>query len=653
MILSDNKIKLYFIVFLAICVVCSLAYFNSLTNPFIWDDQALVVKNTLIRSPQNLGLSFTNDLFFGETTSSNYYRPLQTISYIFDYYFWRLNPLGYHLSNIILQINVSFLFFLLAFNLSTSLAISVSAAILFAASPVHTEVVTYISGRAETLMAFFVILALLLFIRSQNKESKQGSLFYFLSLVSFGLSLLSKELAIVFPLIICGYIFYFLRDKLKDRAYFLKIIFPFFTISLIYLFLRFPSLSFATLGNSAVVKYAWYVRLIVLPKIIFTYLKLLILPTGLHMSWELARPTTYAGILFLVSWLGLIIVGCCYLLRYSAKNKVASFILFWSLVFFIPQSGIFPINAFVAEHFIYLPSISFFMLLTYVSHKVLRKEIFVLSLVLLCVFYVVLTAGRNFEWRSPIVFYKNIIKFSRYSFQAHNNLGMEYEHLGRFAEAEREYKRALEIKPDLAEARFNMAQLHFKLKLYSQAKSEYELLEKIALGAKAAEVENNLGNIYEVAGNLDGAIERYNQALRLNPGLKFTHFNLARIYFVKKEPRAAVEQILASLDLSDKNNPALRKIIEDFFSSSGYAYNITDFYNNLGINFAKHNYWLAAVSAFSRALDLDPGSCDYYYNLGLTYLNLGEKSKARNALKQTLRINPNHIKGKRLIEIIK
>ena len=653
MISFDNKIKPYILVLLVICAVCFLAYFNSLTNPFIWDDQALVVNNTLIRSPQNLGLSFTNDLFFGETSGSNYYRPLQTISYIFDYYFWRLNPLGYHLSNIILQIGVSFLFFLLAFSLSANLPVAASAAILFAVSPVHTEVVTYISGRAETLMGFFAILALLLFIRSQKKESNQCGLFYFLSLVSFILSLLSKELAVVFPLIICGYIFYFLRHKLKERYYFLKTIFAFFAVLLIYLFLRFPVFNFATLGVSAVAKFAWYVRLSVLPKIVFTYFKLLILPLGLHMSRELSRPTSYTGILFSVSGLGLIIVGCCYLLKYSTKNKAASFMLFWALVFFIPQSGIFPINAFVAEHFIYLPSISFFMLLAYTLHKVLRKKLFVLSVGLLCTFYILLTAGRNFEWSNPLVFYKNIIKYSRYSFQAHNNLGMQYEYLGRFGEAEREYRRALEIKPDLIEARLNLAKLHFKLKLFNQAKAEYELLEKSPLGPKAAEVQNNLGNVYEVTGDLDRAILKYNQALKLDPRLKFTHFNLARIYFTKRELGVAVDEILASLEIPGKPDAAYRKIIEDFLSSSGYVDSVADFYNNLGINFAKQNYWLVAVSAFSCALDLNPNSCDYYYNLGLAYLNLGEKLKASYALKQVLRISPNHIRGKRLMEEIK
>lgn len=650
---SIRKSKKYILVFLLLTAICFLAYFNSLANPFIWDDEALVVKNTLIRSPQNLGLSFTNDLYFGVTSGSNFYRPLQTISYIFDYYFWQLEPFGYHLTNIILQASVAFLVFLLVFQLLSNFAVSLAAAAMFATSPLHTEAVTYISGRAEMLMGFFVILALLFFIRSQQKDRKFFVLFYLLSLFGFFLALLSKEVAIIFPFIVFGYVFYFLRDKLKEKYYFVKNIIPFFIISLIYLVLRLSSFNFVTLRSPSLTNVAWFIRLSVLPKVIITYFKLLILPVGLHMSRELQRPTSIAGILVAVFFLGVIIFTCLRYLKYHPENKVTSFMLFWALVFFIPQSGVFPINAFVAEHFIYLSSISFFMLLACILHKALKKEVFILSVGLFCVFYILLTAGRNFEWKNPVVFYKNIIKYSPDSFQAHNNLGLQYEHLGHFNEAKLEYKRALEIKPDLIEGRSNLANLYFNLKLYDQAKAQYELVEKSQLGAKAGEVENNLGNIYEVTGNLDGAIAKYNQALKLDRALRFTHFNLARIYFAKGDLNSAAVQISESLGEGlGQADVVGDKIILDFLKKSArYVSNAAEFYNNLGIYFAKNNRWQAAVDAFNCALDLKADFADYYYNLGLAYLNMGEKSKAKNAFKQSLKINPNHIRAKRLMGI--
>jgi len=654
MILSIQKIKPYFLVLLLISAVCLLAYFNSLGNPFIWDDEALVAKNTLIRSPQNLGLSFIKDLYFGVASGSNFYRPLQTVSYIFDYHFWHLDPFGYHLTNILLQIAVSFLVFLLAINLTINFPISLTCALFFAASPIHTESVTYISGRTEMLMGFFVIISLIFFIQSQKKETKRQTLLYLLSIASFILALFSKEAAVVYPFIICGYIFYFLHDRLKEKYYFIRNIIPFAAVAIIYSALRLSLFNFPTLRAPSLTNVAWFIRLSVLPKIVFTYLKLLVLPVGLHMSRELARPISIFGILTATSFLGLIIFISLRYLKYCPKNKIVSFMLFWSIVFFIPQSGIFPINAFVAEHFIYLSSISFFLLLAYILRRFLREKLFIITVGLFCIFYILLTVGRNFEWRNPLVFYRNIIRYSPDSFQAHNNLGLQYEYLGRFNEAKIEYVKALNIKPDLVEAKANLANLYFKLKLYKEARRQYELLEDSPLGAKAGEVKNNLGNVYEVTGDLRGAIAKYNQALKLDPCLKFTHFNLARIYFSKNEIDLAVSHILESLqeDL-DKADFHMQKITSDFLKNTNFVNNAEEFYNNLGINYAKNNYWQPAVKAFNCALELAPNSSDYHYNLGLVYLNMGEKIKAKHAFKQALKINPNHIRAKGLIALIK
>ncbi|MDD5097406.1 MAG: hypothetical protein PHU59_02815, partial [Candidatus Omnitrophica bacterium] len=345
--------KIKFLVLILIAVICFLAYFNSLGNPFIWDDDGLVIRNTLIRNWQNLPQAFSRDLYSGLTVGSNFYRPLQTISYLFDYHFWQLNPFGYHLTNIILQIGVAFLVFLLVSNLLGSLAIGLATAVLFAVTPIHTEAVTYISGRAEMLMGFLVILSLLFFIQSQKAGAKKPKLFFTFSVFSFMLALLAKEVAIVFPLVIAGYIFYLAREKLKEKYYLIKNVFPFAAIALIYLGLRISLLNFSTLRPVALAKVSWFIRLSVIPKVIFTYFKILFLPVDLHMSRELIRPTTIVGILLAVFWLGIIIFTCVYFLKYSQQKKVASFMLFWALVFFIPQSGVFPINAFVAEHFIY------------------------------------------------------------------------------------------------------------------------------------------------------------------------------------------------------------------------------------------------------------------------------------------------------------
>lgn len=649
MTLKFKILKPYLLSLLLICAVCALAYFNSLHNPFIWDDDALVVRNTLIRSWQNVPGAFTNDLYFGVLSGSNFYRPLQSISFIFDYHFWQLDPSGYHLTNILLQIGVSYLVFLLVYNLLGSLTIGIGTAVLFAASPLHTEAVTYISGRAEMLMGFFVILSLLLFIKSQASGQRHPRLFFSFSVISFVCALLSKEVAIVFPLIILGYIVYLGRERLKEKFYLIRSVSPFAIVALVYLFLRISVFSFSTIRPPALAKISLCIRASVLPKVILTYFKLLFLPTGLHMSHEVVRPISVAGILGAVLSLGAIIYSCIYFLKPSGRNKVASFMLFWALVFFIPQSGIFPINAFVAEHFIYLSSISFFLLVVYFLNKFLRHKLFILAVSLLCVFYIILTCAYNFQWSNPVVFYRNIIKYSPDSFQAHNNLGLQYEYLGRFPEAALEYKRALAIKPDLTEGHANLANLYFKLKSYSLAQAEYETLQKTDLGSKAAEVQNNLGNVYEALGKFQEALDKYSRALEIDSRLKFAHFNLARIYFVRGEIDLAAQHILDSLGAIEKPLAERQVVVANFLKNTRNVDNAAEFYNNLGINFAGNNLLKEALGAFNLALELNPSFADCYYNQGLVYLYLDKKSQAKIALKQALKINPKHIRAKSLM----
>jgi len=275
--------------------------------------------------------------------------------------------------------------------------------------------------------------------------------------------------------------------------------------------------------------------------------------------------------------------------------------------------------------------------------------LFILAVSLLCVFYIILTCARNFEWKNPVVFYKQIIKYSPHSFQAHNNLGLQYEHLNRFDEAIFEYKRALALKPDLIEARANLANLYLKLKLYPQAKLEYEIMEEANLGSKAAEVQNNLGNIYEALGEPEYAVAKYIRALSMDPGLKFTHFNLARLYFGKGKIDLAYQHIADSLGITDKLNLSRQAVIADFLKNAYHLDNAAEFYNNLGISFAKNNLFQEALSAFNLALELNPRFADCYFNQGLVYLYLGKKSEAKLSIKQALKIDPNHIRAKSLI----
>ena len=641
-----SKLTLFVIIFLIITASCAIFYSNSLNNPFIWDDDGLITRNPIIQSFANFPRIFSSDLYFGTASGSNFYRPMQSISYMLDYHFWQLDTLGYHITNILLQALVAFLVFLFSSAVLKNRRVAFAAALLFALNPLHTEAVTYISGRAEMLMGIFLLSSLLLFMRG----------FSVLSWLCFIFGLLSKELAVVFPLVILSYLFCYKREERKSPSGFLKLALPFFIIAALYLFLRVFLLNFATIRPPALTKYPLILRITVLPKVIFTYFKLLLLPVNLHMSWTLRRPVTFCGIF--LSWfsLGVIYAACIRIFKYGKENKPLAFMLSWSLIFFLPQSGILPINAFLAEHFIYLSSISFFMLAAFLLNKYLRKELFIFSVIGLALFYGLLTYSRNFDWQDPIRFYSKIIKFSPESFQAHNNLGLQYEYRYQYDLAIVEYKKALEIEPELIEARSNLANVYFKINKFKEAKEEYAKVENSALTSKLGELENNIGCIYEVEGLFDQAMEHYARALQLDPSLNFPHFNIAKIYMIKGDMGNASREVLKSLpEISpmDVNRNKYLAIITDYIKlvkNSRYA---VTFYNDLGIRFASGNFFDASIASFKRVLELDPRYADAHFNLGLSYWKKGLKREAVFEFKTALKINPNHLKAKGfLTEII-
>lgn len=647
-LMVKSNIKLYFLIYVLILSCVFLAYFNTLNNPFIWDDDALVVKSPLIKDANSLTRVFKSDLYYGISSGSNFYRPIQTLSYIWDYYFCQLDPKGYHLTNIFLQSIVSFLVFILARNLFNQAAIPVATALLFAVSPIHTEAVSYISGRAEMLMGVFLLSSLLIFIKSQNRQSKFKIFFIFLSLVLFILGLLSKELSIVFPLAIFAYLFYFKRGRIASL--------PFFLISGVYIILRLSVFKFMTLRPPALVKFPLLIRLTVLPKVIFTYLKLLFLPVGLHMSRELVRPVGFFGIFIAWFVLGLIFLSCAYILKYKEERKITSFLFAWFLIFLLPQSGIFPINAFVSEHFIYLSSISFFAGLSYLLFRFLRKRLFILCLILILISCVFLTYARNLEWRNPQVFFKRIIQFSPDSFQAYNNLGLEYEKEGKFAEAIECYQKALKIMPDLLEAHSNLANIYFKLGRFNDAEKEYLIVEKTVPGIKAGEVQNNIGALYEMRGRLDLALVRYNRALNLDPSLGFSHFNIARIYLIQGKVELASEEILNSFSgekESQQKDAFVLKIISGFLKEQKNISCASTFYNDLGVKFAQERFFDESILSFRRSIELTPAYADAHFNLGLAYLNKGLERDAVLEFKSALKIDPCLEKAKELIFEIK
>jgi len=201
--------------------VILFCYYPSLDSFFVADDiwQVNFAHKVFDGRTELILRNFTSNYL--QLPSFGFYRPLLGFTFLFDYFFWGTNALGYHITSIILYMSAVFLLFLLVRTMTrtwpdyNSSWAAFFTALLFAVTPLHCEDVTWISGRADLLAAPFYLLSLLLFVKSyQNGNQKR---LYWFSIASFFCALLSKEIAIGLPVLVAAYVFVWpLEEKFGD-----------------------------------------------------------------------------------------------------------------------------------------------------------------------------------------------------------------------------------------------------------------------------------------------------------------------------------------------------------------------------------------------------------------------------------------------------
>jgi tetratricopeptide (TPR) repeat protein len=586
-----------------------ICYFNSLSNPFIWDDIGLIVRNPVIKHPANLAYLFSHGLFDPVLSDINVYRPLQAVSFLCDYLFFGLKANGFHLTNIVLHILNTLLLFSIFKKITTDFKIPFIASLLFIAHPIHTQAVTYISGRADLLMTFFILASLWFYNRSQvNLKSFS---FYF-SLILYIFSLLSKEAAIIFPLVLFTYHFFFLKEVSK------KPLWLFFIVSLFYIFLRLSVLSFSQ-TNLFESQVSLGVRLLTFTKAFWVYIGLLFLPLNLHMERTLSVSKSIFELPTLVSLLGLLLI--IVLIKTQLKNKLLIFSSLWFFIFLLPVSGFIPLNAILAEHWLYLSSFGFFVISAFFLIRLYerKKELAILLLTSLVLFYAVLTIKRNTAWKNPETFYKKILIYNPHSFKAQNNLAVLYYERKKFDKAIEGFKKVLKIKPGDSSALHNLGMTYASLGKNDLAKEYY--LKAIKANPKDASTFYNLANLYREEGEFEKALIFYKKSIEVNPRYYFAYNNLANMYGEQGYSQKAIEFYQKAI----KFNPH-------------YA----TAYNNLGNIYVKLNELDKAESVYKRALNLRENFVDAHFNLGVVYYKKQDYQAALNEWRRVLELDPTH-----------
>ncbi len=212
----------------AILLTATAIYFRNLGTCFLSDDFDFLA---LIRRAG----PWSKETLFGFLKAFGVLRPLTVASNAVDFQIWGMDPVGHHLTNILLHAANSFLVFLLILKLGRKAEVSVACALMFVAYPVHMESVSWISSRSDLLCAFFYLLALLAYLR----ERKSTSLGHWPSLIFFCLALASKEMAMSLPLILILLDIAFPQQKVRSPEKQWRTYIPYFGLLAAYLMFRF------------------------------------------------------------------------------------------------------------------------------------------------------------------------------------------------------------------------------------------------------------------------------------------------------------------------------------------------------------------------------------------------------------------------------
>src|SRR2546430_3146610 len=184
------------------------AFLPTLQNQFVnWDDDINFLDNFHYR-----GLAWTH-LRWMWTTHLGHYIPLTWMTLGMDYLLWGMNPVGYHLTSLLLHATSAVVVFFLARRFLTLAlprasgrghALTVSAgfaALVFAIHPLRVESVAWATERRDVLSGLFYLLTLLTYLRACERGAR-GRRSYWLSVALFGCALLSKSMAVSLPVVL-------------------------------------------------------------------------------------------------------------------------------------------------------------------------------------------------------------------------------------------------------------------------------------------------------------------------------------------------------------------------------------------------------------------------------------------------------------------
>lgn len=601
-------------------VICLAVYYPFFQNLFIWDDDKYLTDNPYLNDLDGL-----KQIWFDLRAMPQYY-PLVFTSFWIEHQIWALDPLGYHVDNVILHCLNS----IILWRILTLLNIKGSwlVAALFAIHPVQVESVAWITERKNLLSGFFYFLSLYFFLRFYNptsgakedqKEKVSWALYAF-SLFFFICALWSKTVACTLPAAIL-LIYWWKQNRLGKTI--LLTMTPYFTVGLGFAFLTIwlEKFNVGAIGHEW--DFSFWDRFLIAGRALWFYIEKLVWPFPIiftyprwaiddSIGWQYIYPLTFLSLIFSL-----------WALRKKIGRGPLTAILFFAGSLF-PALGFFSVYpmkySFVADHFQYLPCIGIFAIFTSAVNKVLGEKTSPASFILATGFLLFLgnlTWSQGPVYKDALSLWQDTIKKNPSAWMAHNNLGkilMDHE---KVEEATNHYKASIKAKPDYFLAHYNLGIALTKMENLEEALTHYRTAIKINSGYFVA--YNNLADTLVKRGELEEAISHYRTAIRMKPDFALAHYSLGIALTKKGKLAEAISHYKTAI-----------KIKPDYFLA----------HNNLGNTLTKIGKREEAIVHYRAAIKSNPDYFLAHFNIANALAKSNELEEAITHFRIAIKIKP-------------
>ncbi len=521
-------------------LLVGLAWANGLRGEFTYDDKVEVVGNLTIRTLES----------WHAVLGYNASRPLVILTWALDWHLWELEPLGYHVVNVLIHMINASLAFLLGEAVARRLAlrrpllVALVVAALWAVHPMTTEAVTYITGRSESLCATFYLASVLCWLRWRSR----GDGFQLaLSLVAFLAAAATKEVAATIPATLLAVELLLPAQRPLGRRGWAAMA-PFWALLAVGVIAR-KALYGVFLTD------LWLrpmdVQLATQAEVLVRYLQLWLLPVGQSVFHDHPAATSPGQPSVLLS-IGLLagLVGVAAWQR--RRRPWLAFAVAWFLLLLAPSSSVVPLKETMAEHRSYLAgwAICFAAVLALLPLLERRARAGMALAVVAVLLLTGATHLRNKAWRSEVALWSQAVERNPGSAEAWygygdalrfaasydaaidayaaaverddlfldawNNMGIALAEQGRVEEARKVWLDTLERHPSYCKAHNNLGWLHYRQRAWDEAIAEFR--STLVYCPDNTQAHFALGNIYyQPRRDPQRALHHYHNVLEIDP----------------------------------------------------------------------------------------------------------------------------------------